>query len=200
MFDNRDRAAEVAMAAKRRVVARLGEIWWAILLRGLLTLGLAVCAFVWPEKTLEIFVTLLGAYFLIDGVIGAISAYRSGEKTSPLMQALVSLAIGLVLLLWADVSAKIFLILVGLWLLLQGVSLLVAAFRMERDDAQRNLAMVIGAVMAVIGGIFVFWTDTGVVAISWLIGLGATLIGSLLIFLASRVRRIRERIDTINTR
>lgn len=200
MSEKHERAAEVAAAAKQRVHAKLGDIWWAILLRGLLALGLAVCAFVWPEKTLGIFVKLLGAYFLIDGVIGAVSASRSGDKASPLMQAIVSLALGLVLLLWTGVSAKVFLILVGIWLVLQGVSLFLAAYRMDPADEERTLTMAIGAAMAVIGAVFVFWPDTGVVAISWLVGLGALVIGGLLTYLATRVRRLRERVDSIGDR
>lgn len=197
MSERHERVTEAAAAAKHRVDAKLGEIWWAILIRGLLALALAVCAFVWPEKTLGIFVKLLGAYFLIDGVIGAIGAYRSGDKASPLMQAIVSLALGLVLLLWTGISGKVFLILVGIWLVLQGIGLLLAAFRMDSADEERGLAMVIGGVMAAIGLVFIFWTDTGVVAISWLIGIGASVIGALLVYLATRVRRIRARIDSI---
>lgn len=200
MSERGERATVVAAAAKQRVEAKLGDIWWAILLRGLLALGLAVCAFVWPEKTLGIFVKLLGAYFLIDGVIGAVSAYRTGDKASPLMQSIVSLAIGLVLLLWTGVSGKLFLILVGVWLVLQGISLFLAGFRMDSADEQRGLTIFIGGVMALIGAMFVFWTDTSVVAISWLIGLGALVIGGLLIYLATRVKRVRSRIEGIGER
>ena len=196
-MSEQNESAGVAAAAKQRVDAKLGDIWWAILLRGVLALGLAVCAFVWPEKTLGLFVKLLGAYFLIDGVIGAIGAYRSGDKASPLMQAIVSLALGLALLLWTGISAKLFLILVGIWLVLQGFSLLLAAFRMESTDEQRGLAMVIGGVMTLIGLVFIFWTNTGVVAVSWLIALGAAVIGCLLIYLATRVKQIQTRIDQI---
>ena len=197
MSKRQERKAELATAAKHRVDAKLGHIWWAILLRGLLALGLAICAFVWPEKTLSIFVKLLGAYFLIDGVIGAVGAFRSTDKASPLLQTIVSLAIGLVLLLWTDVSAKIFLILVGVWLALQGIGLFLAAIKMEKEDGARGLTMAIGGVMALIGIVFVFWTDTGVVAISWLVGIGALLVGCLLIFLAMRVKQLRSRIGDV---
>lgn len=197
MSPKHERVSEVAAMAKERVVGKLGEIWWAILLRGLLAVGLSICAFVWPEKTLGIFVKLLGVYFLTDGVVGTISTFRSGDKTSPLMQTIVSMATGLVLLLWTDVSAKLFLILVGIWLGLQGISLLLSASRMESDDEQRGLTKAIGGVMTVVCLVFIFWTDTGAVAISWLIGLGAALIGGLLIYLASRVKRFRTRIDNI---
>ena len=171
-----------------------------MLLRGLLALGLAVCAFVWPERTLEIFVKLLGAYFLIDGVIGAIGAYRSGDRATPLMQTVVSLAIGLALMFWTGISAKIFLILVGVWLALQGISLFLAAFRMAPAKEERTPAMAIGGIMVLVGAVCVFWTDTGVVALSWLIGIGALVIGGLLIYLATRVKRLQAKIDSVGGR
>ncbi len=200
MTEKQKKAAQAAAAAKERVEHKLGDIWWAILLRGVLAIGLAICAFVWPEKTLGIFVKLLGAYFLFDGVIGLVGAYRSGEKATPIIQAVVSLALGLVLLLWTGVSAKLFLILVGIWLVLQGISLFLAAFRMDATDERRGLTLVIGGVMALVGAVFVFWTDTGVVAISWLIGIGLAVIGGLLVYLATRVRAVQQKLDRLGNR
>ena len=197
MSEKQKRVAEIGANAKQRVNSKLGEIWWAILLRGVLALALAVCAFAWPEKTVGIMVKLLGGYLLIDGVIGAISAYRSGDKASPLMQSIVSLTIGLVLLLWTGISAKIFLVLVGIWLALQGVGLFMAAIKTNADDGARGLTMGIGGVMAAIGLLFVFWPNTGVVTISWMIGIGALLIGCLLIYLATRVKRLQGRVNDI---
>ncbi|MDG2223636.1 MAG: DUF308 domain-containing protein [Rubripirellula sp.] len=197
MSDKQQRVAEAGANAKQRVNSKLGEIWWAILLRGLLALLLAACAFVWPEKTVGMMVKLLGGYLLIDGVIGGISAHRSGDKTSPLLQAIASLAIGLVLLLWSGVSAKIFLVLVGVWLALQGAGLFLAAFKTSDDDGARGLTLSIGGVMAAIGLVFVFWPTSGVVTISWLIGFGALLIGCLLVFLATRVKRLQTRVGEI---
>lgn len=197
MSDKQQRAAERGAAAKQRVNSKLGEIWWAILLRGLLALALALCAFVWPEKTVGMMVKLLGGYLLIDGVIGAIGAYRSGEKSSHLFQAIASLTIGIILLLWSGVSAKLFLVLVGVWLALQGAGLFWAAFKTNEEDGARGLTLAIGGVMTVIGLTFVFWPKTGVVTISWLIGIGALLIGGLLVFLATRVKRLQTRVGEI---
>ena len=197
MSKRHERAAEIAATAKHRVDDKLGHIWWAILLRGLLVIAMAICAFAWPEKTLGLLVKLLGGYFLIDGIIGAVGAFRSSDKTSPLVQTIVSLATGLVLLFWADVSGKIFLVLVGVWLGLQGFGLFLSAIQMSGEDRERGLTMAIGGVMALIGIVFVFWTDTGVVAISWLIGIGALIIGGLLVYLATRVKQLRTRIDSI---
>jgi len=45
--------------------------------------------------------------------------------------------------------------------------------------------------------VFIFWPETGVVAISWLIALGALVIGGLLVYLATRLKRVRTRVDNI---
>jgi uncharacterized membrane protein HdeD (DUF308 family) len=194
MSEKKERVAKVASEVKKRADSRLGDIWWAIMLRGILALGLSACAIFWPEKTMGIFIKLLGAYFLIDGLAGSIGAYRSGDKGSQLMQSVVSLALGLVLLLWTGVSAKIFLILVGVWLLLQGVGVFLSSRKIDPVEGERSLMGVIGGIMAVIGIVFIFWTDTGVVGISWLIGIGALVVGLLLVYLATRVRRLQSRI------
>jgi uncharacterized membrane protein HdeD (DUF308 family) len=53
MSERSDRAAAAAAGLKVRADAKLGDIWWTILSRGVLALGLALCAFVWPEQPWE---------------------------------------------------------------------------------------------------------------------------------------------------
>ncbi len=113
------------------------------------------------------------------------------------MQAIVSLSLGLVLILWTGVSGKLFLILVGVWLVLQGLGLLLSGFKMTKEDPERGLAIGIAAAMAAIGLVFIFWPDTGIVSISWLIGLGAAIIGCLLLYLAIRVRRLKTSLQNV---
>jgi uncharacterized membrane protein HdeD (DUF308 family) len=67
-------------------------------------------------------------------------------------------------------------------------------------EGERGLMGVIGGIMALIGIVFVLWTDTGVVAISWLIGIGALVIGCLLVYLAIRVKQLRTRINRLGER
>jgi uncharacterized membrane protein HdeD (DUF308 family) len=200
MSQRSDRAAEVAVGIKLHVDSKLGEIWWFILSRGVLALGLAVCAFVWPQQTLGILIKLLGAYLLIDGMMSAIGSYRTGDTSGQLLQAIVSLAVGLVLLLWTGISAKVFLVFVGLWLVLQGIGLFLSSRRIDPVEGGRDLMAAIGGIIALVGLVFVFWTDTAVVAVSWLIGIAALVVGCLLVYLAARIKQLRARIDRIGTR
>jgi uncharacterized membrane protein HdeD (DUF308 family) len=197
MSDRHERVAKAAAAAKQRVDAKLGDIWWAFLFRGLLAVALAICAVVWPQKTMRILIKLLGAYFLVDGLAGAIGAYRSNDRGAQIVPAIISLALGLVLLLWTGVSEKIFLVMAGIWLVIQGAGLFLSSRDMDRDSEERSLAGIVSGVMILIGLVFIFWTNTGVVAVSWLIGVGAFIVGALLIYLATRLKNLRSRLASL---
>ena len=193
----KERATAVAAGVKNRIDTKLGHVWWAIMSRGLLAVGLGICAFVWPQRALGILIKLLGAYFLADGIIGAVGALRSDDKSTPLLQTVVSLALGLALLLWTGVSGKVFLVLVGIWLILQGLGLFWSSRKIDPTEGERGLMSAVGIVISLIGLVFVFWTDTGEVAISWLIGIAALVVGGLLVYLATRVRLLQSRIESI---
>ena len=68
---------------------------------------------------------------------------------------------------------------------------------MDRGDENRWLVAVAGIVIALVGVVFIAWPKSGVVAISWLIAIGALIVGALLIFLATRLKGFKKRVDSI---
>ncbi len=84
----------------------------------------------------------------------------------------------------------------GAWALFTGVSQIVAARRANVDDTDRGLMTSIGGTVAVIGLVLLIWPGGGVVAISWFIAFAALLFAALLIFLALRLKRLQQRIDS----
>ena len=195
MPEERERLRQVVSGAKHHVSNKLADIWWWMMIRGLLALGLAVVALFWPQKTIGLLVNLLGAYLLIDGVIDAIGALRSRGKNGFPIFAIVSFVVGATLLFWTGISVRLFLTLVGIWALLQGGSLFLSSRSESEDNESRQLLGMVGGVMAVIGLILIIWPSTGVVAISWLIASVALVLGCVLIFVATRLRRIASRMD-----
>ncbi len=197
MTSKKEHLREAASEVQASVSRKLRRVWWAFLLRGLLALGLAICALAWPQQTIGILTKLLGAYFIIDGVAGFVGALRSGDRGSQFLPAVVSFAAGLALLFWSEISAKIFLVIVGIWAAFQGIGMLVSGWQMDRGDEDRTLVGIVGLIVTVVGVIFIAWPEVGVVAISWLIAIGAGLVGVLLIYLAIRLKKIRHRVDDI---
>ena len=100
----------------------------------------------------------------------------------------------MILLFSPDVTGRLLLIIVGIWALFQGVTLFWAGRQTDANDPERSLAMTIGGVAAIAGVILVIWPGTGSVAISWVIGIAALVVGALLIFLAQRVRQAAKRV------
>jgi uncharacterized membrane protein HdeD (DUF308 family) len=85
----------------------------------------------------------------------------------------------------------------GVWALLQGSGMFLSNRSSDSDAESRRLFGTVGAVLAVIGLILIVWPSTGVVAISWLIAFVALVIGCVLIFVATRLRRITDRLSTV---
>ncbi|WP_010581708.1 HdeD family acid-resistance protein [Schlesneria paludicola] len=195
IVEHREKLRQVAYVARERVGERLNDVWWWFLIRGVLAVGLAVVALFWPQKTISVLVNILGAYFLFDGLLGVIGAFRSGGRNGFPLFSIVSLMVGAILLFWTTLSVRVFLTLVGAWALLQGIGLFLSNRSQGEDAESSRLFAILGAVLVLIGLILVIWPSTGVVAISWLIAVVALILGGVLLFVAERLRRLSRRID-----
>ncbi len=194
MAANEEQLRKVVTGAKHRVSDKLGDLWWWLMIRGVLALGLAVFALFWPQKTVGLLVNLLGAYLLLDGILGVVGSFRSDENRGAPLAAIIGLVVGAVLLSWTGLSVRLFLILVGVWALLQGAGMFLSSRNHESDREARSLVGIVGGALAVAGLILIVWPNTGVVTVSWLIAIIALSLGCLLIYVGNRLRRIASRI------
>ena len=190
-----DQAGRPRLAAG--VSAKLGDVWWAFMLRGVLAAVLGLCALIWPSLSLAILMRLVGIYCLLDGVTGLAGAVRASERGAHLLQALLGLVVGVLLLFWPEGSVRTLLVIFGIWALLTGVSQIFAARQQEVEGSERGAISTIGWIAAAVGVILVVWPGTGVVTIAWLIGIAALLLAGLLIFLALRLKRLQARVDAL---
>jgi len=197
MTINDERLQAAATGARDRVSNRLGEIWWAFLVRGLLALALGIGALFWPKATLTLLVQLVAIFVLLDGVAAIYSAFRSRDLGAYLLPGLVSLVVGAVLLFMPGVTVRLLFIILGAWALFQGVSLLLAARKLEATDPNRGLVITMGVIAAIVGAVLILWPGTGAVAISWVIAALAFLVGALMIFLGLRLRRVEQRVGNL---
>ncbi len=196
MTNNGDSTQTGAAPVRVRVRARLRDLSWALLARGVLAVVLGVAALLWPKATVALLIRLVGVYVLFDGAVTLLGAFRARELGVYLAPGLVSVVIGLVLLLWPDATGRLMLVIVGLWALIQGGMLFWAARGSDVDDPERGSAMTIGALTAVVGLVLAIWPGTGVVAISWVIGIAVLVIGSLLIYLSRRLKNVQQRVES----
>jgi len=199
-MDEREERVRAAAAQVRSAVSgKLGDVWWAFLLRGVFAGLLGIFALFWPTASFTILTRVVGLYCLADGLSGLMGASRV-DRGAYIPQIVVSLVVGGVLLFWPATSVRTLLMVFGAWALFTGVSQIVAARRANIDDNNRGVMTTIGTTVAVIGLVLLIWPGTGVVAISWFIALAALLFAALLIFLALRLKRLKGRIDNLAPR
>ena len=196
----RPRLQEVATKAKRGLSEKLGDVWWFFLIRGVLAAALGICALIWPSASLGVLVRVIGAWLVIDGIAGIMGSLRAEERGSFLMQAGISLVIGLVLLFWPDASVRTLFTVIGIWALVFGVSQVLGARNVDLQSDERRATTTIGWIAAIVGAVLVFWPGTGVVALAWILALALFLVAALLIFLATRLKRLRGRVDSIGAK
>ena len=194
MTNNEELQAAVA-ELRGRVSGKMGDIWWVFMLRGLFALALALSILIWPELTLGLLIRLIGFFALLDGLAGIVSGMRSRELMSYLLPALISLAVGAVLLFWPGVTVKWLLVFLGFWALFMGAGMFFSGRSTDNSDPNSSTFTTFGAVLAFIGLVLIFWPGTGVTTIFWLVAGLAFLVGAILIFLALKLRMMHQRMD-----
>ena len=95
---DQEKLQTAAAGAKARISDKLGDVWWSLLVRGLLAVALGIAAIFWPKATLELLIRLIGLYVLFDGIVSLVGAFRARELGAYLVPGLISVAVGAVLL------------------------------------------------------------------------------------------------------
>lgn len=165
--------------------------WWIVLLRGVVAILFGLCAFVLPGITLAALVLLFGAYALIDGILGVVTAIRRHGTTDRwwvlLVEGLVSFAAGVLTLLWPAITALVLLWVIAAWALVTGVLEIVAAVRLRKAITGEWLLVLGGIASLAFGILLVVFPAAGALAVVWWIGAYALLFGVLLVALAFRL-------------
>ncbi len=189
-------ASSLEFAAQKReaMSASLARNWWAVLLRGILTLIFGLAAIFLPHLTLLSLVLVFAVYMLADGVLGIVSALRAaaqGERWGVLvLEGVVDLIAGAVALLVPGAALLAFIVLAAAWGVISGALELYAAFRLHPGHGRAWL--IVGGVASVAwGALLALFPAAGLVVMTWWLGAYALVFGVSLIALAFALRRRR---------
>src|SRR5260370_19086752 len=97
MNERKEPLGSPAAGIQSRVSAKLGDIWWAFMLRGVFAGVLRIFALIWPTHTFTILTRMIGLYCLADGLSGLVGTLRASDPGTYLLQAVVSLVVGVFL-------------------------------------------------------------------------------------------------------
>ncbi|HEV7265546.1 MAG TPA: DUF308 domain-containing protein [Falsiroseomonas sp.] len=181
-------------------VRALARSWWLFLLRGVVGILFGALVFLFPGPGLLVLLAFLAAWMLVDGVASLIQAVRddpdpTGRRRSRTWLALdgvLSLLLAAVILLLPGLSAVALVIAavalviaVGAWAIAVGGLRVVLGWR--AGDWMLGL---LGALSVLIGLWLVIAPGPGLLALVWLVGIQAIVVGVLFLALGWRLRRI----------
>lgn len=169
---------------------------YALLVYGLLTLGLGVFLIVSPHETLKVITVIVGICLIIDGVI-ALIAGAAGKVESRGLLALIgaiSIVAGLVLVKKPFETLTLFVTILGIWFVLAGVTRFVNAFSSRGGRG----SYIVGAIIDVIAGVVILsWKDITLSTLAVILGIVLVVRGAAYAYLCWRLLKAERAGDSV---
>ncbi len=114
-------------------VRELKTVATAMLVFGVITLGVGVFLVADPEETLKVFTVIFGIFLLIDGILAIVAAVLGRIESRALLAVVgvISAIAGLILIKKPFQSLTVLIVILGIWLVVAGVARFVYAFTIQ---------------------------------------------------------------------
>jgi uncharacterized membrane protein HdeD (DUF308 family) len=167
------------------------DIWYALLVAGLLTIGLGIFFIASPHETLKVFTVIAGIFLLVDGgaaVLGALFG-KSEQRGTLALVGILSLIAGLVLVKKPFQTLTVLVLILGVWFVVAGIARLFFAFTVPEGRAGNILV----AILDVIAGIVILsWPDLGLSTLAVIVGIVLLFRGAFLSYGAWRLLKLER--------
>lgn len=150
------------------------------LFRGIAAVLFGILTFVWPRLTLSALVLLFGIFAVITGISAIAAALRNtGEQGWGflLFEGILGILAGVVALAWPGITALAFLYLLAAWAILIGILEIVAPLSYPMSGGRAFMSVLSGLVSIVFGIVIAAQPASGLLAVVWLIGVYAVVVG-----------------------
>ncbi len=171
-------------------------VWWLLLLRGIAMAIFGVLMLTWPGKAVLAMVIVFGIYALVDGFTGLAHMLRTRQWSLLLtLTALVSIAAGVIALVWPGKTALLLLFLIAFWAVVLGVLEVVAAFSLRSVPGGGWGWVLVSGLASVVLGVLLFVNPLGgAIAMLVFVGFFTIFSGVLLIGAAFALRSVAKRL------
>ncbi|GAA4847010.1 hypothetical protein GCM10023221_27220 [Luteimicrobium xylanilyticum] len=141
-------------------------MWLVAIVRGVLLLVLGLLLLIDPVRSdLDRMRWVLGAFMIADGLVAALAALWHRNQSSWqvwLTQTAVAVVLGVVVLVWPDLTAKALYYVLAAWVIALGVTLIVTAGVLARSrDIEWSWELTAGVVSFLFGILLVFRLPDG---------------------------------------
>ena len=179
----------------------LARNWWAFLLRGILAVIIGLIAVFYPGAAFLSLVLIFGAFALVDGVFAIVAAFAGGVHSENwwwlILEGLFGVLIGILTIVQPAAMGLAWVFVIGVWAVVTGVFEIITAIRL-RKEITGEWALIVGGLLSVIFGLLLaFYPISGALAVGFIVGIYALIVGALFIVLAFRLRGHRSRLAAV---
>ena len=165
----------------------------SLLLRGLLAIVVGVVSVAWPDITVGAIVILFAIFAFIAGVTDAMRAFssdRAGPVVGYLLLAVLSIAGGVVALVWPGITALVLVLWVASWAIVTGAIEVALTFRHGATAGERALWILSGLLSIALGAVLFVRPDIGAVSLATVFGLFTIVYGVSAVVLSFQARSL----------
>src|SRR5215470_14830457 len=171
----------------------------SLILLGVLAIIVGIIALAWPNVTVYALVILFAVYAFINAGLEAMRAFSSrtaGPVFGYLLLALISLAAGVIALVWPGPTALVLVLVIGIWAVIGGFVEFFAAFQ-SGETAGTRAVFILGGLVSIAFGVVLFaHPNIGAVTLALLFGLFTLIYGFSQIAMGIELRRASKTVDS----
>jgi uncharacterized membrane protein HdeD (DUF308 family) len=174
-------------------ITQLTSNWWALALRGILSILVGILAITRPGVTLAAIVLLIGAYMFVDGVFAIMASLR-GMRTGDrwgwmLVEGILGIVAGLIVLRTPATGAIVLLWLVAFWAITHGIAEIAAGIKLRKIIEGEWLLILAGVLSLGLGLYVLMRPGVGLLLLATWVGVYALFTGIVMLMLAFKVRK-----------
>jgi len=172
----------------------------SLILLGVLAIIVGIIALAWPNVTVYALVILFAVYAFIDAGLEAMRAFSSrtaGPVFGHLLLGLISLAAGVIALVWPGPTALVLVLIIGIWAVIGGFVEIFAAFQSGETAGTRTLFILGGLVSIAFGVVLFARPGVGAVTLALLFGLFSIIYGVSEIVMGVELRRTGHTVNEV---
>jgi len=179
----------------RDAAQQIARNWWLLLLNGalLVVAGVLIFSIEWTTRELA---TFIGALFIFYGVSEALTTGIGGRvRQVNVITGLLSIAAGLLIIVWPDPGVAVVAIVLGAWLIVVGTMTITGAFAVRKLISDWWLWLITGLLEVALGVLALADPGATLAALITVAGIWAVAIGVMRIILAFQVKDLPETVD-----
>ena len=137
----------------------LKRVRWAIGINGVVSIAFGVVIIAWPGISLYALTIVFGAFTLANGVVSlgtAIGGRMKNGRGWLILMSLAAIAVGVIALVWTDISALALLYVIGAYAVALGILTIGGAFSLPFLDGTDKAVLTLTGIVSIVFGIVMF--------------------------------------------